>query len=283
MILEFSYIRNGVYYGIRPSTCLKRLFDRTPKVCAVIGTFAAVPYIHMHLEARKRFFPEVPLLVHDDCSAKGPELAELCKVYSAEFQTAVKRMPACRGDMTAVWAGIFWALDIDCDVVFKMSRRFVPTSKWDSSLEELAGDSQYATYCAWTKTYNFGFRSECMAVAAKEWLRLGLADEVATQICRPGGVLFVEGIMHNLARRAADSRCDLARAYDLKVGPRPTAKDGYAVWDFLGTDRGEKNDRFLWHDHASPADYAAKAQEWGLPYKEADFADPNQGLGAYPR
>ena len=33
------------------------IFARPPSVGLVVGTFASVPYIHLHLEARRRFTP----------------------------------------------------------------------------------------------------------------------------------------------------------------------------------------------------------------------------------
>ena len=43
-----------------------------PPFALVIGTFASTAYIHLQLEARRRLYPEVPLLVHDDGSPAAP-------------------------------------------------------------------------------------------------------------------------------------------------------------------------------------------------------------------
>ena len=65
-----------------------RRFSEPPKVAVVVGTFAAVPYVHLHLEARRRFYPEVPLLVHDDGS---PKSAELCTGAKALRRSAFRK------------------------------------------------------------------------------------------------------------------------------------------------------------------------------------------------
>ena len=47
------------------------VYKTRPKIAVVIGTFASVPYVHLHLELLKRNNPEVPVMVHDDCSPRG--------------------------------------------------------------------------------------------------------------------------------------------------------------------------------------------------------------------
>ena len=66
---DFRIVTSGG--EIRVSELLRRpeaIFASPLAVGLVVGTFAAVPYIHLHLEARRRFYPHVPLLVHDDAS-----------------------------------------------------------------------------------------------------------------------------------------------------------------------------------------------------------------------
>ncbi len=54
---------------------------QTPKarVGVVVGTFAALPYVHLQLEARRRRWPGVPMLVHDDASPQQADLSALCR------------------------------------------------------------------------------------------------------------------------------------------------------------------------------------------------------------
>jgi hypothetical protein len=244
----------------------------------VVGTFASVPYVHLQLEARRRFYPHVKMLVHDDASPVGRTLERLCLDYNADFETNEVRCTPFLGDLTAFLGGLVWARANSLDLLLKLSRRFLPVCDWTASLIPLAIESQYPTYCSWTKTFNFGFRSECVAMAVKEWWRLMLVDEIAMEVAA-GGEPFVEAYVHNLARRAARFRCSEARVYDDRVGHRPRDKDGYACWSLMGTDRMTRSESFLWHNWAKPAEYHALGQQWGLPYSLSEYVDPNQGFG----
>lgn len=259
----------------------ERLFATPPRVAMVVGTFAAVPYIHLQLEARRRLYPETPLLVQDDCSPFGDELRRLCDDYGADFSSNTTRFPASKGDMTAMVHGLVWAREQGIELLVKLSRRFVPRVRWTDDLVALAMTAQYATYCAWTTSFNFGFRSECVGFAVEEWMRLGLCDALIERILSTPRT-FVEGFVHGLARRAAEQNCRMAVAFDEAIGQRPTDRNCYAPWPFMGTDRRARMPGYLWHDWSRPKDYAALAGEWGLPYKESDFADPNMGCGRLP-
>lgn len=258
------------------------LFSSPPSFGLVIGTFAAVPYVHLQLEARRRLYPAIPMLVHDDCSPKAGELKELCDEYGAEFEQNMARSPACKGDLSAFAGGLIWAKEQGLDVLVKLSRRFLPMVDWTGSLSLLAVEAQYATYCAWTTSFNFGFRSECVGLSVKEWFEHRLIHEIAQRIIAPGEP-FVEGFLHSLARRAAAFNCKAAREYDKRIGPRPSDKDGYAVWDFMGTDRRQRTEHYLWHDWARPEEYYALGKGWGLPYRYEEYVDPNSGFGNRPK
>ncbi len=267
---------------IRPLTHFSgtrsRLLPPDPKIALVVGTFAGLPYIHLHLEARRRLYPEVPLLVHDDGSPLAAELSRLCQRYGAVYERNTRRLPPCEGDLTAFIGGLAWARELQCDLLVKMSRRWVPLIRWVEGLQDVARDADYPTYSSWTTSFNFGFRTECMALAVEEWFRLGLVDEILSEM-DAGETVFVEGLMHRLARKAASFRSAHAWQYDQRIGLRPPDRDGYAPWPFVGTDRCERSADHFWHDVSQPADYAALSQRWGLPYAEADFVDPNMGFG----
>lgn len=257
------------------------IFTRPVSIGLVVGTFAAVPYVHLQLEARRRFYPHVPLLVHDDGSPRREELRRLCSEYDGEFEGNDRRCAVFIGDVSCVLGGLLWAERGRLDLVVKMSRRFLPLRDWTPELEELALDSQYPTYSNVTETFGFGFRSECMGMAVKEWIA-DRAPEQLAMIALAAGSPFVEAVLHNMARRLAHFRCERALRWDAARGPRPDDRDGYAPWEFMGTDRGVRYPGFLWHDSSQPEDYYHQAREWGLPYSRADFLDPNQGFGSGP-
>ncbi len=251
-------------------------FPKTPKIGLVVGTYAALPYVHLQLETSRLFHPDLPILVHDDCSPHSRQIESLCGHYGADFISTTSRFPACKGDLSAIASGLQWSRERSLDLLVKMSRRFLPLKAWAEDLADLAMSAQHATYSSWTTSFDFGFRTECLAFAVKDWFSLGLFDEIVGAILQ-NDTPFVEGFIHGLAQRAAVRNCQVARDYESRVGQRPREQNGYAVWAFMGTDRCARTDNFLWHDWAAPRDYAARALEMGLPYTENDFRDPNAG------
>lgn len=258
-----------------------QLYPEECKVGLVIGTFAAVPYVHLQLEARKRYYPTIPVLVHDDGSPKAEEIARLCEQYGADFEKNSPRFTMCKGDMSVFVGGIRWAKQNGIELLLKLSRRFVPMMDWTASLIALAKRSQYATFCAHTTTFNFGFRSECVGMSVKAWGDGWCIDEILAGILRPG-TPFVEGFIHNIARRLSARNGAAARTYDQIVGERPHERNGYAPWDYMGTDRGSRSPGFLWHNSSGPSEYHTLACQWGLDYPLEAFNDPNQGFGSSP-
>ncbi len=260
----------------------KRIYPDEPKIGLVIGTFASVPYIHLQLEMRRQFYPHIPVLVHDDNSHKADELKDLCERYGADFERSNVRLPPFMGDMMTFAGGLKWAKDREYDIVVKMSRRFVPVGDWTRSLVRLANDSQYPTLCAWTTTYGFGFRTECVGMSVSEWHRRGLFDDLVGTLYSGKSPPLVEAYIHDLARKLIPTLCVKAREYDERVGQRPDDKNGYGVWDFMGTDRHKKYPGFIWHNSHNFKHYWEAADKAGLKYSPADFDDPNQGAGSRP-
>lgn len=72
-----------------------------PSVGVVIGTFAAVPYVHLQLESWRRNYPQTPLLVSDGASPVADELRKLCASYDAVFVSNPARLRQTVGDLSA--------------------------------------------------------------------------------------------------------------------------------------------------------------------------------------
>jgi hypothetical protein len=259
-----------------------RLYERPPTVGLVVGTFAAVPYVHLQLEARRRFFPHVPLLVHDDGSHVRDALQGLCDRYGADFESNSRRLPHHLGDLSAFVGGLKWAECRQIDLLLKVSRRWVFLVDWTEDLRRLAMESQHATFSNYTRSYAFGFRTECVALAVRLWAVPAFLRDAIEKI-NTGRHVFVENYIHLYAIRLHEQACTQALRW-AKEHPVPDERRGYAAWPLMGTDRIERNPsgKYLWHDSHSPRRYADQAAAWGLPYGEADFADPNQGAGLGP-
>jgi hypothetical protein len=258
---------------------LETIYHGPPDLGIVVGTYAAVPYVHLQLEARRRFYPEIPLLVHDDSSPVAAELGRLCNEYGAAFQTNKAREPHHLGDLTAFLGGLRWADQRKLDLLVKISRRWLFLTDWVGGLRKLALESQYATFSNYTTTYGFGFRTECIALATKRWATPEFFRPTIAAVRRRLHV-FVEAYIHQHAIEFEKGNCLHAIRWK-QEHPMPPDKAGYAPWDLIGTDRGKSDpaSRWLWHDCDKPSAYAAIAQSWGLPYEVKDFEDPNQGNG----
>jgi hypothetical protein len=116
---EISEERIRVYLEINKATrkMYKIVAQPQPTVGLIIGTFAAVPYVHLALEAWKRNYREIPVLVHDDSSPKYEELRVLCASYGASFLSNSKRGRWSVGDMSTYVDGLDWARERKLDLL----------------------------------------------------------------------------------------------------------------------------------------------------------------------
>jgi hypothetical protein len=194
-----------------------------------------------------------------------------------DFESNERRLPHCLGDISVYYGGLKWAQRLGLNILLKMSRRWVFLTDWTSDLRRLAVESQYHTFSNHTTTFDFGFRTECLGMSVARWGNCGFVRDCIESITERRSV-FVEGHLHQFARRLDAANGAVAVAWRL-AHPAPPDRDGYAQWDLMGDDRVRKCHTHLWHDANSPADYAAVAKEWGLPYDEPDFVDPNEGAG----
>jgi len=242
----------------------------------VIGTFAAVPYIHAQLESRRRFHPEMPCLVVDDGSDKGEELRALCVRYGAELIVRPRRLNHARGDMDTFVQGHAWADARGVRLLVKFSQRWLPVAPWAEALLALSAETGAATFNNHCVFHHFGFRSECVAMDVDAWrAHRALApvlDMLARTADQPGdcgvgaGGVLVEGVIHQAAGIAATGR--------------PAESGGnYARWAWMGESRAVAQPGILWHESHSAGAYHAQLQRWGIfDYALADFINPAANL-----
>ncbi len=249
--------------------------DALPKVGLVIGTFAALPYIHLQLEAARRLYPHIPILVHDDGSPQRAALAALCAQYGADFVAAGERNAQFLGDLSVYRAGIQWAQKKGVDYLVKLSRRWIWKMDWTPSFLSLVGESDADTVSHHCLANGFGFRTECVGFKVSAWRDLpGFVEERIAA----GKEVFVEYEIHRLAEASARNGSEKWKAWDAGNAAAPDRR-GYAPWPLMGDSRHTAVESHLWHNCASHRDYATLAAEWDLPYSAADFSDPNHGCG----
>lgn len=245
-----------------------KIIPDNPKIGIVVGTFAAVPYIHMHLEARKRLYPDCPILIHDDCSDSLQTLNRLCSEYEADLSFSSIRHGHIIGDMVVFWSGLLWAKRQGIDILVKFSRRFIPLTDFRPSLTELAVRSQYATYSAECTAYGFGFRTEAMGMHVETWLSQHQIADFRRRT-KDNDMLngLPESFFHTWAANVHPP-CDANKLYEKQNKPKHGA---YGNWHYLGNSRNIKYPHFLWHNSSTIRDYAMQAKEWGLSYEGRDF------------
>lgn len=207
------------------------------KTCLIVSTFGAVPYVHLSLHSLRD--KKIDLIVHDDFSPKQKELKDLCRIFNARFVSNNRRLGHFNGDLSAIIYGL--KLN-NYNHFIKMSRRFTPLSIVDEILGSL--DKEHATYSSISQRLGI-LRTECIAFNIKKW--------------RP----HVLNLEHEVV---VESQWNWVELTISKYAQNIFTING------LGNDRYDRNDKFLWHDWATPQDYFNLSQQYGLKYSLEDFA-----------
>lgn len=206
-----------------------------PKIGIVIGTHGTPLYIKLHLETRKRLYPEVPVLVHDDCSEEIMEINALCRDYGCDFAYTTEREGQNYGDMCAFWQGLLWAERQKIDILVKFSRRLIPLSDFRPSLIKAAEDQKFATFSNLEHKWGIPIRSEAMGMRMDQWIAVAMK---------------LKGINeHRVLHPCPECFYQLLA---IEISPHET---GFGIWDWLSDSRGVFNGNHMWHETHSYEDY----------------------------
>ncbi len=247
-----------------------------PSIGLVVGTYSAVPYVHLHLESWKRNYSHIPILVHDDASPDGEKIRALCEQYGTEFVSTPSSLGHSLGDLSVFLEGFDWAQERDLDLLVKMSRRFTPVIDWTPELQDLAYRTQYATYGNHCTAQSWGLRTECVALHVRSWVASGAVDDIRRQVIQGHNDGCIEAVIHRLARGVHISNCAHNRRYE-KARPKSLNYAGYGDWKFLSSSRDQKMPDALWHHYSScePIDYCRTLRQYGVKYSVSSFNDVN--------
>ena len=231
----------------------------------VISTYGAAPYVELGLKSRHLYYPENPILVHDDHSDSQRQLLELCDIYGADFVTNPISFGHQRGDLSSVANGLVWAELRGIDILVKFSRRFIAHNNWPPTLQVLALDSQGHTFA--NEDHTFGFDPRCFGMLLTPWAeqleKISAGVDKRLSLC--------EIYLHNIARKIEATYSNKTYTQYRSQHPRPPDRNAYVVWPMMSNSRAIPKAGTLWHHCNTVNDYAAVAQQMGLHYTEADF------------
>jgi hypothetical protein len=130
-------------------------------ITLLIGTYASVPYVHLQLESRRRFYPNLPCIVCDDCSHETKRLSALCSDYDVQFHSNPYHLGHSYGDWSFFLRGLSLCATSH---LLKLSRRYIPFA----NIFDLLPDSGITIgHPAFTHLPHL--RTECIALSVKDW------------------------------------------------------------------------------------------------------------------
>jgi hypothetical protein len=224
---------------------------------------------------RNRLYPDVPVLVHDDASDVQDELMAVCQMPEqapgVTFETNSSRLRHDMGDLSSIVGGLKWAKSLGLDLLVKMSRRFVPASNWLPRLQHMAQVSQFGTFGRHCKNYQLPLRTECFAMSVALWSEDEICGEIAKFMLAPYQSFLVEFYISGMAKKVSANHCVAAREWEkqfVRVSPKPE----FVTWDLMGESRRTPVPTHLWHEMATPEQYAALGKKLGRSYSVSAFA-----------
>lgn len=99
------------------------------KVAITIGSFLMRDFVELNLRQCRKLFPESPILVSDDQSARSDEIAELTGRLGGTYIGANSRRGHFAGDFMAILNSLSFAQAHECELAVKVSQRFILRSE----------------------------------------------------------------------------------------------------------------------------------------------------------
>jgi hypothetical protein len=247
-----------------------------PSVGLVISTYAAVPYVHVALESWRRHYPEIPVLVKDDCSPQRDELRALCYSYRAEFLSHEKRLGWAAGDMSSLYHGLLWAQRRGLKFLVKMSRRFIPLYNWLPDFSHLALAKRAATFGNECIQSKMKIRTECMGLNTELWSNSGAVSKIRRMMDSLNVNTNVERLIFNLSLEVKEYLHRINGPLK-NVGLKNKSHHPFEIWNLVPDKRTTFQPNVLWHNVDRACDYYRIAVLFGLNYSLEEFEDVRKG------
>ena len=214
--------RSGSINGRRGLVTDRLIFTEQPSVLLVVETFAAVPYVHLHLESRRRFYPDVPIIVHDDGSDETARLQDIVCRLRRQLLLAPGEPRTGPARPLRPPAGRSVRAALGLDLAVQMSHDFVPSPTGCRSC------STWPRRRSTPPTAARGTRAACGASASPSTRRAGRSRDAEARMERAiesglSGDRPVGDFLHDLALRGA-GRGRLRRQRRLRA-PVPARDD----------------------------------------------------------
>jgi hypothetical protein len=255
---------------------LERIFKTpTPSVGLVIGSYGVPAYMHLQLASWKRLYPTIPLLIHDDSSDECDQIAELCKIYGASFYKTEKREGHQEGDLSAYIKGLEFGEANKVDIMVKFSRTWIPLINFVPILQQVAYETQYATFSNHCESCGFRFRTECVGLHVPTYVEKGHLNSMKEGLrLRSQAWGYAELLLHRIATQVVKNSTCIANARYRKGEIRHPDYLHYGIWNWIGEDCRKRNSQWLWHRCDTPIDYYRLSSLYGLPYTLKAFENP---------
>lgn len=255
---------------------LKQIIETpTPSIGLVIGSYGSPAYMHLQLASWKHLYPTIPLLIHDDSSNESDQIANLCQAYGASFYKTEKREGHQEGDLSACIKGLEFGRDNKVDIMVKLSRTWVPLTNFVPSLQQVAYETQYATYSNRCESCNYRFRTECIGWHVPTYVEKGHLDKMKNGLrLRSQSWNYMEIYLHHIAEDVVIKSTCFANVRYRKSENRHHEYLHYGIWDWMDDDCCKQNNRWIWHRRNSPLDYHKLSLFYGLSYAMEAFENP---------
>jgi hypothetical protein len=114
-------------------------------------------------------------------------------------------------------------------------------------------------------------RTECFAMSVELWSADEICGEIAKFMLRPYEAFLVEYYVSEMARKVCANNCAAAREWEekfIRFSPRPV----FVTWELLSESRKIAISSHLWHETATPEQYAELGRKLGRGYPLSVFA-----------
>ena len=274
---EMSQAKQSAARSSHAAEGVERVAGKTqPTVGLVITAAGALPYVHLQLESRRRYYPRVPCLIHVDGGDQGMRIRALCEKYDVAFCSSERGLGKDRGELAGLIAGFDWARERRIDLLVKLSHPWLVLKDWTLELNQRALKFDRATYPVLCDEDDPDFPSRCAAYHVPTWFDDGAVEELRRYATIPSiGPEDEESrtsrLLRDLSRKAEGKVLGLMQGSDESVAGHPRSRgdgDGRPTGPSIHPPAAG----VLWNGSAQPDAFWGVSQAWGLTeYEYKDF------------